>query len=74
MLIASKNLRQNMMILMALVIAMFIIVGVYVGYQYSQQLDDEGEAHNINTDLEIINQDLELIQITQTPELKKAIL
>lgn len=63
-----------MMILMALVIAMFVIVGVYVGYHASQQVEEEGEAHNINIDLEIINQDSRLVQILQNPEFKKTIL
>jgi Mn2+/Fe2+ NRAMP family transporter len=62
------------MILMALVIAMFVIVGVYVGYHASQQVEEEGGAHNINIDLEIINQDSGLVQILQNPELKKTIL
>jgi Mn2+/Fe2+ NRAMP family transporter len=62
------------MILMALVIAMFVIVGVYVGYHASQQVEEEGEAHNINIDLEIINQDSRLVQILQNPEFKKTIL
>jgi hypothetical protein len=59
---------------MALVIAMFVIVGVYVGYHASQQVEEEGEAHNINIDLEIINQDSRLVQILQNPEFKKTIL
>ena len=63
-----------MMILMALVIAIFVIVGVYVGYHYSQQVEDEGEAHDINIDLEIINYDSGLVEILQNPELKKTIL
>ena len=63
-----------MMILMALVIAMFVIVGVYVGYHYSQQPIDEGESHNINTDLELLGQDTGLVQILQNSELRKTIL
>ena len=63
-----------MMVLMALVIAMFVIVGVYVGYTYSQQPQEEGEAHSINTDLELLNQDTFLVQILQNPELRKSIL
>jgi len=55
---------------MALVIAMFVIVGVYVGYHASQQVDDEGESHNINMDLELLDQDMRLVQILQNPELK----
>jgi len=63
-----------MMILMALVIAMFVIVGVYVGYHASQQIDEEGEAHNINMDLEIFDQNTGLVQIIQSPEHRKTIL
>lgn len=59
---------------MALVIAMFVIVGVYVGYHYSQQPVEEGEAHNINTNLELFEQDTGLVQILQNPELRKTIL
>ena len=59
---------------MALVIAMFVIVGVYVGYHYSQQQDEEGESHNINTDLELLGQDTGLVQILQNSELRKTIL
>lgn len=59
---------------MALVIAMFVIVGVYVGYNYSQQTDDEGEYHNISTDLELFDKDSELAQILQNPELRKTML
>ena len=63
-----------MMILMALVIAMFVIVGAYVGYHASQQVEEEGEAHSINMDLEILYQNSGLVQIFQNPELKKSIL
>ncbi|QLH02846.1 hypothetical protein C5F47_04400 [Nitrosopumilus cobalaminigenes] len=59
---------------MALVIAMFVIVGVYVGYHASQQVEEEGDAHRINMDLEIVDQDMGLVQILQNPELKKSIL
>ena len=59
---------------MALVIAMFVIVGVYVGYHASQQIDEEGEAHNINMDLEIFDQNTGLVQIIQSPEHRKTIL
>jgi len=55
---------------MALVIAMFVIVGVYVGYNASQQVDGEGESHNINIDLELLDQDTRLVQILQNSELK----
>ncbi len=60
-----------MMVLIALVIAMFVIVGVYVGYHASQQTEEDGGAHNINQELEILNQDSELVQIMLNPELRK---
>jgi len=62
-------------ILIALVIAMFVIVGVYVGYHTSQQEPAEGaEGHNITIELEILNQDSEMVQILQNPELRKTII
>ena len=57
---------------MALVIAMFIIVGVYVGYHASQQAPVEG--HNIIIELEILSESSEWIQILQNSELRKTIL
>jgi len=63
-----------MMVLMALVIAMFIIVGVYVGYHASQQVPEEGEAHNITIELETLDKSSGLVQILQNPELRKTIL
>ena len=59
---------------MVLVIAMFVIVGAYVGYHASQQVDEEGELHSINMDLELFDQDSGLVQILQNPEHKKSIL
>ncbi|MFB5606469.1 MAG: hypothetical protein ACE5RG_00045 [Candidatus Nitrosomaritimum yanchengensis] len=58
---------------MALVIAMFIIVGVYVGYHASQQVS-EVEEHNISIELEILNESSGFVQILQNPELRKTIL
>ena len=60
-----------MMILLALVIAMFIIVGVYVGYHASQQVPVEG--HNITIELETLNESSDLVQILENPELRKTI-
>ena len=75
MLIASKNSTKNKLnILMLLVIAMFIIVGVYVGYHASQQAGEEIEEHNITIELEILNEDSRLVQIYQNPELKTKLL
>ena len=59
---------------MLLVIAMFIIVGVYVGYHASQQIGEEAEGHNVTIELEILNERSELVQIYQNPEFKKSIL
>ena len=59
---------------MLLVIAMFIIVGVYVGYHASQQAGEEAEEHNVTIELEILNKKSGMVQIYQNPELKKSIL
>ena len=59
---------------MLLVIAMFIIVGVYVGYHASQQAGEEIEEHNVTIELEILNEKSGTVQIYQNPELKKSIL
>ena len=56
-----------MNILILLVIAIFIIVGVYVGYHASQQT---GEEHDVTIELEILNENSGLVQIYQNPELK----
>jgi hypothetical protein len=75
MLIASKNSTKNKLnILMLLVIAMFIIVGAYVGYHASQQAGEEIEEHNVTIELEILNENSGLVQIYQNPELKTKLL
>jgi hypothetical protein len=56
---------------MLLVIAMFIIVGAYVGYHASQQT---GEEHDVTIELEILNENSESVQIYQNPELKTKLL
>ena len=58
---------------MVLVIAMFVIVGVYVGYHASQQAD-EGETHSIGMESEITNLNSGLVKILQNPELRKTAL
>ena len=74
MLIASKNSTKNKLnILMLLVIAMFLIVGIYVGYHASQQTN-EVEEHNVAIEIEILNENSGLSQIYQNPELKTKIL
>lgn len=64
-----------MMILLALVIAMFVIVGVYVGY-HAQLAFEQGpaEEHNITIELEILSEKSRLVQILENPELRKTIL
>ena len=76
MLIANKNWTQNKMnILIGLVIAMFIIVGGYVGYHASQQLMlEEVEEHGIVIDLEILNENTELITALQHYDLTKSLI
>ena len=59
---------------MLLVIAMFIIVGVYVGYHASQQAGEEVEGHSVTIELEILNEKSGMVQIYQNPELKKSII
>jgi len=54
---------------MILVIAMFIIVGVYVGYHASQQ-SGEVEEHGITVELEILNEKSGLTWSQQNQELK----
>ena len=64
-----------MNILIGLVIAMFIIVGGYVGYHASQQLMvEEVEGHNITVELEILNENTGLIETLQYHEIRKSII
>ena len=64
-----------MNILIGLVIAMFIIVGGYVGYHASQQLmGEEAEGHNIVIELDILNENTESIKILQYSEIRKSII
>ena len=64
-----------MNILIGLVIAMFIIVGGYVGYHASQQImDEEVEGHDITVELEILNENAELFETLQYPEIRKSII
>lgn len=58
---------------MLLVMAMFLIVGVYVGYHASQQAGEEVEEHSITIELEILNENSSSSQIYQNPELKTKI-
>jgi hypothetical protein len=61
-------------ILILIIIAIFIIVGVYVGYHASQQTGEEIEEHNVIIELEILNENSGLVQIYQNPELKTKLL
>jgi len=61
-------------ILILIIIAIFIIVGVYVGYHASQQTGEEIEEHNVIIELEILNENSGLVQIYQNPELKMKLL
>ena len=53
---------------------MFIIVGAYVGYHVSQQVDEEVEGHNVTIELEILNENSALVQIYHNPEPIKSLL
>ena len=59
---------------MILVIAMFVIVGVYVGYHVQQPAGEEIEEHSISIELEILNESSGLVQILQNPDLRKTII
>ena len=55
-------------ILIGLVIAMFLIVGVYVGYHASQEASDGVGGHAIPIDLKILDTTPELLQIVEKQE------
>ena len=64
-----------MNILIGLVIAMFIIVGGYVGYHASQQImDEEVEGHDITVELETLNGNTKSVEILQYHEIRKSII
>lgn len=64
-----------MNILIGLVIAMFIIVGGYVGYHASQQImGEKAEGHDIAVELEILNENTELFETLQYHEIRKSII
>jgi len=64
-----------MNILIGLVIAMFIVVGGYVGYHASQQImDEEAEGHDITVELEILNENTELFETLRYHEIRKSII
>ncbi|WP_371504967.1 hypothetical protein [Nitrosopumilus adriaticus] len=59
-------------ILIGLVIAMFIITAVYVGYHAMQQPVEEGEGHNV--ELEILNENTGIIQASHNPIIFKVVI
>lgn len=61
-----------MNILIGLVIAMFIITGVYVGYHASQQPIEVAEGHDVKIELDMFNHDT-TVQILQISKLDKSI-
>jgi len=62
-----------MNILIGLVIAIFIIVGGYVGYHASQQIMvEEVEGHDITVELEILNENTEPVETFQYHEIRKS--
>ena len=61
-------------VLIAIVIAFFVIVGVYVGYHASQEFEENGKGHSISNELELLEQDSGLVQILQNQELRKSAL
>ncbi|NND85789.1 MAG: hypothetical protein HKM23_00350 [Nitrosopumilus sp.] len=60
-------------ILMGLVIAMFIITAVYVGFHASEKPVEAG-GHDISLELDILNQGPETIQILKINEFKKIVI
>ena len=64
-----------MNVLIGLVVAMFIIVGGYVGYHASQEImAEEVEGHNIGIELEILNENTVAVSTLQYHELKKSLI
>lgn len=53
---------------------MFIITGGYVGYHAMQQPVEEGEVHDISTELEILDEKLGTIQVFQKSDLTSSII
>ena len=60
-------------ILIGLVVAMFIITAAFVGYHASQEPVEAG-GHNIDTDLEIMNQSSKSNQVTEYHNMYKNII
>ena len=61
-------------ILIMLVIAMFIITAVYVGYHYSQHSVEEVDGHNVVIEIEPLHENPESIQMFQSQSPTKSIM
>ena len=61
-------------ILIGLVIAMFLIVAVYVGYNASQNYSEDAWGHDIQIDLDILDTAPELLQIIEKQDGYKSII
>tara|TARA_B110000014_G_C20008224_1_gene522656 strand:+ start:401 stop:595 length:195 start_codon:yes stop_codon:yes gene_type:complete len=61
-------------ILIGLVIAIFLIVAAYVGYNASQNYSEDGGGHDIPTDLNILETAPELLQIIEKQDGYKSII
>ena len=61
-------------ILIGLVIAMFLIVAVYVGYHASQEFAEGAGGHSIPIDLKIVETSPELLHIIEKQDGHKSII
>ena len=61
-------------ILMGRVIAMFLIVAVYVGYNAAQNYSEDAGGHDIQIDLDILDTAPELLQIIEKQDGYKSII
>ena len=61
-------------ILIALVIATFLIVAVYVGYNASQDVSEDIEGHSMPIDLKILETTPKLLQVIEKQDGYKSII
>jgi hypothetical protein len=61
-------------ILVGLVIAMFLIVAVYIGYNAYQNFLEDAEGHSIPIDLKILETSPELLHIIEKQDGYKSII
>ena len=61
-------------ILVGLVIAMFLIVAVYVGYHAYQNFLEDAEGHSMPIDLKIVETSPELLHIIEKQDGYKSII